>query len=69
MSAVNPRQTEPSSVNRMLEAPGGTITTEPAGTSTVSPPAVTWHGVNSAHTKYSSALSARSSTDPGTTSE
>jgi len=53
----------------MLDRPGGTITTDPAGTSTVSPPAVTWHGVNSAHRKYSSALSALASTDPGTTSE
>src|SRR5487761_511478 len=69
LSEVNPRQTEPAASNRMLEAPGGTITTDPAATSTVSPPAVTWQGVNSAHRKYSSALSARSSTEPATTSE
>jgi len=69
LSEVNPRQTEPASANRMLDAPGGTTTTDPAGTLAVSPSAVTWHGVNSAHTKYSSALSARSSTEPATTSE
>src|SRR5262249_57686164 len=68
-SGVTPRKSEPASVNLTLEAPGGTITTDPAGTSTVSPPAVTWHGENSAHTKYSSALSARSSTAPASPSE
>jgi hypothetical protein len=69
LSEVNPRQTEPAAANRMLEAPGVTLTTDPAGTSAVSPPAVTWQGVNSAHRKYSSALSDRESTDPGATSE